>query len=44
MGLECGEELKEIHIKENGDMVRLKDMEFIPGQMEINMKDSLNNV
>ena len=41
---ECGEALKETHIKVNGDMVRQKDMGFIHGQTVINMKDNSNNV
>jgi len=40
---ECGEDIKEILIKVNGDLVKLKDMVFILGQMEINIKDNLSN-
>jgi len=44
MVLECGEVSKEIHIKDNGEMEKLKDMVFIHGRMEINIKDNSNNV
>jgi len=41
---EYGEDLKVIHILVNGKMVKHKDMEFIHGLMETDMKDNLNNV
>ena len=41
--LECGEDSREILIKENGNSERLKDTEFIHGQTEINTRDSLKN-
>lgn len=39
-GMESGKEYKENLILENGKMEKLKDMEFISGQMEIDMKGS----
>lgn len=39
-----GEAVKEIHILENGKMVKHMDMEFIHGLMEIDIKVNLNNV
>jgi hypothetical protein len=44
MDLECGEEPKVIHIKDNGNLANLKGMEFILGRMEINTRDNLKNV
>ena len=43
MDQECGEVRKEIPIKENGNSENLMAMEFIPGPMEIHIKDSSNN-
>jgi hypothetical protein len=44
MDQECGEELLEIHIKENGNSGKQKVLEFIHGLMEINMKGNLKIV
>jgi hypothetical protein len=44
MGRECGEDRKEMLIKESGGSENLRVMEFILGQMEIAIRESLRNV
>ena len=44
MDQECGEELKEIHIWENGKWGKQTVTAYILGLMAIGMKANLNNV
>ena len=38
MVMESGKDFMGIHILENGDILKLKDMEFILGKMETGMR------
>jgi hypothetical protein len=42
--LECGKELKEIAMLENGSLEKPMDMVYIPGSMETGIKANLNSV